>query len=266
MNSAQDDGQEPASAARAGVASRAAALQALVERTLAGMGYELLELERAGGGLLRVTLDCAPDAAADAAAHAAAGEAKGGAGVDAGGESTLDSTDADAAGERHVGIEDCERVSRHLTHLFAVEDVDYDRLEVSSPGIDRPLRGARDFARFAGEMAKVQLFSAAEGRRRLRGQIIAVLPSCAAGDVPDGGQRLAAEGGSSAQPGPRVRMLLLPEAPPPPPKGARRQRARKAVPGATIEFALAEVEKARLAPEWEFDRNAIPRTAPQVSD
>ncbi len=59
---------------------------------------------------------------------------------------------------------------------------------------------------------------------------------------------------------------MLPEAPPPPPKGARRQRARKAVPGETIEFALAEVEKARLAPEWEFDRNAIPRTAPQVSD
>jgi ribosome maturation factor RimP len=263
VNSAQDDGQEPASAAHAGVASRAAALQALVERTLAGMGYELLELERAGGGLLRVTLDCAPDPVADAEAR----EAQGGAKLDADGESTLESSNADVAGERHVGIEDCERVSRHLTHLFAVEDVDYDRLEVSSPGIDRPLRGARDFARFAGEMAKVQLFSAAEGRRRLRGQILAVLPSCAGGDVPDGGQRVASEGGpSSAQPGARVRMLLLPEAPPPPPKGARRQRARKAVPGETIEFALAEVEKARLAPEWEFDRNAIPRTAPQVSD
>ena len=236
--------------APAAAGPRAAALVALVERTLAGMGYELVELERAGGGLLRVTLDVAP-------VEAVAAEA------------------VDEAGERHVGIEDCERVSRHLTHLFAVEDVDYDRLEVSSPGIDRPLRGARDFARFAGEMAKVQLFSAAGGRRRVKGQLLGVVepsvaagdvqPSFAAGDVQGGEQRLAAAGDSGPGPGigPRIRMLLLPEAPPPPPKGAKRQRARKAAPGEVIEFALAEVEKARLAPEWEFDRNAIPRTAPQ---
>jgi len=236
VNSAQEEGRE---AAQDGVTPRAAALVALVERTLAGMGYELVELERAGGGLLRITLDHVPDA-----------EAAG---------------DADEAAERHIGIEDCERVSRHLTHLFAVEDVDYDRLEVSSPGMDRPLRGARDFARFAGEMAKVQLFSAAEGRRRLRGQLLGVVPSAAADDVPDGGQRVASEGGSGA----RIRMLLLPEAPPPLPKGARRQRARKAAPGEMIEFALADVEKARLAPDWEFDRSALPRSAPegsQISD
>jgi ribosome maturation factor RimP len=234
--------RDPAPAVEAGVARRAAALTDLVERTLAGLGYELVELERAGGGLLRITLDHVP------------GQAP------AGGE--------DEAEERHIGIEDCERVSRHLTHLFAVEDVDYDRLEVSSPGIDRPLRGARDFARFAGEMAKVQLFSAAEGRRRVRGQLLGVVPSCAADDVPGGGQSMATEGGSAA-PGPRIRMLLLPEAPPPPPRGARKQRARKAAPGEMIEFALADVEKARLAPEWEFDRSAIPRNAPegsQISD
>ncbi len=194
---------------------RAAALQALVERTLAGLGYELVELERAGGGLLRITLDHAP----------AAGVA-----------------------EQHIGIEDCERVSRHLTHLFAVEDVDYERLEVSSPGMDRPLRGARDFARFTGAMAKVQVFSPDGGRRRLRGQLLGIVP--------------AEAGAMPAQAGPRVRMLLLPEAPPPPARGARRPRPRKAEPGTTIEFALAEVEKARLAPEWEFDRSAIPRTAP----
>jgi len=237
VNSARDDMEEPAPVAPAAAGTRATALVALVERTLAGMGYELVELERAGGGLLRVTLDLAPD-------DAVAGEP------------------VDEAEERHIGIEDCERVSRHLTHLFAVEDVDYDRLEVSSPGIDRPLRGARDFARFAGEMAKVQLFSASEGRRRVRGQILGVVSSSAAEDAPDEGQLRASEDGSVAQ-WPRVRMLLLPEAPPPPPKGAKRQRARKAVPGEVIEFALADVEKARLAPEWEFDRNAIPRTAPQ---
>ena len=202
-----------------GAASRAAALVALVERTLAGLGYELVELERAGGGLLRVTLDHAADAAI-------AGDAEG------------------TAPERHIGIEDCERVSRHLSHLFAVEDVDYDRLEVSSPGMDRPLRGARDFTRFAGEMVKVQVNSAQEGRRRLRGMLLGLVPA------------------ESADAAVRVRMLLLPEAPPPPARGARKARPRKAAPGETVEFALAEVEKARLAPEWEFDRSAIPRSAP----
>ena len=247
MNSARDKMQEPAPAA---AAPRAAALAALVERTLAGMGYELVELERAGGGLLRVTLDLAPG-------EMPAGEA---------------ADDADAAGERHIGIEDCERVSRHLTHLFAVEDVDYDRLEVSSPGLDRPLRGERDFTRFAGEMAKVQLFSATEGRRRLRGQLLGVVQPAGAADASAGGglqMALAADSGPGPGIGPRVRMLLLPEAPPPPARGARRQRARKAVPAEVIEFALADVEKARLAPEWEFDRNAIARTAqqdPQISD
>ena len=235
-------GEETRDSALAVVTPRSAALLALVERTLAGMGYELVELERTGGGLLRVTLDLAPE-------DAPAGEADG---------------NADADEERHIGIEDCERVSRHLTHLFAVEDVDYDRLEVSSPGMDRPLRGARDFARFAGEMAKVQLFSAAEGRRRVRGQILAVVPAPAfAADAGVGGGQQMASAGEPGAHGARIRMLLLPEAPPPPPKGAKRQRARKAAPGVVIEFAVAEVEKARLAPEWEFDRSAIPRSAPQ---
>jgi len=215
------DMQEPVTMGAS--ASRAAALVDLVERTLSGMGYELVELERAGGGLLRVTLDVVP---AEGAAE------KGSA-------------------ERHVGIEDCERVSRHLTHLFAVEDVDYDRLEVSSPGMDRPLRGARDFARFAGCMAKVQLVSAQEGRRRLRGRLLGLVsgPQSPEGVI-----------------GERVRMTLVPEAPPPPPRGTRRLRSRKVVEGETIEFALAEVEKARLAPEWEFDRNALARSAPAGSE
>ena len=60
-----------------------------------------------------------------------------------------------------VDVEDCARVSNHLTRLFAVENVDFDRLEVSSPGLDRPLRKPADFARFAGEEAR-----AAAARRR----------------------------------------------------------------------------------------------------
>jgi ribosome maturation factor RimP len=209
----------------AGAAARASALSELVERTLDAMGYELVDLERAGHGLLRVTLDVPPPVAGVAA-------------------------------ERHVGIEDCERVSRHLTHLFAVEGVDYDRLEVSSPGLDRPLRGKRDFVRFAGSMAKVQLYSAIDGRRRLRGRLLGLV---------DGGAGADTSPAAGAAPGAeRVRMTLLPEAPAPGTKAARgsRRPRKRLAEHETIEFALADVEKARLAPEWEFDRDAIGAVAP----
>jgi ribosome maturation factor RimP len=211
---------EASTAAPAAQAARGAALRELVERTLAGMGYELVELERAANGLLRVTLDIDPRQPAPLPEGVVMGEGE----------------------ERHVGIEDCERVSRHLSHLFAVEEVDYERLEVSSPGLDRPLRGARDFERFAGEMAKVQLNSALDGRRRLRGRIDGLVAGTPEQEA-------------------RVRMTLVPEAPPAPPRGVRRGRAKPPAQLETIEFALAEVEKARLAPEWEFDRNAIGRAA-----
>jgi ribosome maturation factor RimP len=235
--------QEAMSAASGAAMARGTALRELVERTLAGLGYELVELERAGGGLLRVTLDVAPDAAAVAAGDAAVSAADSAA--DSAAVSAADSAaDSGAAHERHVGIEDCERVSRHLSHLFAVEDVDYERLEVSSPGMDRPLRGARDFERFAGEMAKVQLFSAVDGRRRLRGRLLGLVAA------PD-----------DAAAAPRVRMTLVPEAPPAPARGVRRGKAKAPAPLETIEFALADVEKARLAPEWEFDRQALGRAA-----
>ena len=68
-----------------------------------------------------------------------------------------------------VSVEDCARVSRHLTRLFAVENVDFDRLEVSSPGLDRPLRKAADFARFFGEEAEFRLTNPVENVRRMKG-------------------------------------------------------------------------------------------------
>jgi len=188
------------------------ALAALVERTVVGMGYELVGLERAAQGLLRVTLDVA----------------------------STDDAATEGAPTRQVGIDDCERVSRQLTHLFAVEGIDYDRLEVSSPGIDRPLRGARDFARFAGAMAQVQLVAPVDGRRRLRGRLLGL-----------------AQGEGEPQ---RVRMTLVP-APQPMPRGTRKARVREQEVGQTVEFALADVQKARLAPEWEFDRDAMRRAS-----
>lgn len=69
-----------------------------------------------------------------------------------------------------IGLEDCAAVSRQLTRVLEVEGVEYDRLEVSSPGLDRPLRKARDFARFAGQKADVRMRTAdASGRRRFVG-------------------------------------------------------------------------------------------------
>jgi ribosome maturation factor RimP len=65
-----------------------------------------------------------------------------------------------------VTVEDCARVSNHLTHLFTVENVDYDRLEVSSPGLDRPLKKLADFARFAGEEAQLTCRRLTDGARR----------------------------------------------------------------------------------------------------
>jgi ribosome maturation factor RimP len=68
-----------------------------------------------------------------------------------------------------VDVEDCARVSRHLTRLFAVANVDFDRLEVSSPGLDRPLRKSADFVRFTGEEAEFRLTNPVENARRMKG-------------------------------------------------------------------------------------------------
>lgn len=101
----------------------------LVETTLAGMGYELVDLEISGRGLYRIFLD-----------------KPGG-----------------------ITLDDCERVSNQLTRLFAVEGVAYDRLEVSSPGLDRPLKKEADFVRFRGEKASLKLRMPLDGRKNFIG-------------------------------------------------------------------------------------------------
>lgn len=70
-----------------------------------------------------------------------------------------------------VDVEDCASVSNHLTRLFAVENIDYERLEVSSPGLDRLLKKAADFARFAGQDVQLTLREPIEGARRLKGTL-----------------------------------------------------------------------------------------------
>lgn len=73
-----------------------------------------------------------------------------------------------------VGVEDCARVSNHLSRLFAVENVDYSRLEVSSPGLDRPLRRLEDFSRFAGQEAQIRLRDPLDNARKLKAVLLGV--------------------------------------------------------------------------------------------
>ena len=68
-----------------------------------------------------------------------------------------------------IGVEDCARVSHHLSRVFAVEGVDYERLEISSPGLDRVLRKEQDFVRFAGQKARIKVRVPVEGQRNFVG-------------------------------------------------------------------------------------------------
>jgi ribosome maturation factor RimP len=106
---------------------------------------------------------------------------------------TLQIMAEDASGK--FAITDCERLSKDLSPVLDVEDpIDREyHLEVSSPGIDRPLVRARDFVRFIGHEAKVELADLIEGRKRFRGEIVAAddesitirLPDVPAGTEPN---------------------------------------------------------------------------------
>ena len=154
-------------------------LQDVIEKTVTGMGYELIDVEQAARGLLRVYIDVA----------------------------------AESAGDGNITVEDCEKVSHQLSHVLTVENVNYERLEISSPGLDRPLKKLADYARFAGQEAVVKLrlpMAGAANRKSFQGILHA----------PDGDKlKLEFEG----KEGP-----------------------------AMLEFNLADVDKARLVPKVDF--------------
>ncbi|MDO4696209.1 MAG: ribosome maturation factor RimP [Neisseria sp.] len=107
-------------------------IQTLLERTLPGLGYELVDQELTAQGTLRVFID-----------------------KDGG-----------------ITVEDCATVSNHLSRLFMVEDVDYKNLEISSPGLDRPLKKAADFVRFSGQQAKIKTRLPIEGQKNFIGTLV----------------------------------------------------------------------------------------------
>src|SRR3989338_4628303 len=121
----------------------------LVEATVNGMGYELVDFERSGRGLLRVFID-KPDG---------------------------------------ISVDDCQAVSNQLTRLFLVENVDYDRLEVSSPGLGRPLKKEADFVRFSRHKTQLKLRMPLAGRKNFVGVI---------GEIKDGVLQLDVDGSQVA--------------------------------------------------------------------
>lgn len=183
------------------------ALQDIVEQTVSGLGYELVEIERSVGGLLRVTMDWPWD-------------------------ETLT-----VAQQRWVNVEDCEKVTRQLQFALEVEGVEYRRLEVSSPGIDRLLRNEKDFERFVGAVIdvtlKVAVGAAANGqvnanRKHFRGTLErAVAPSAQ-------GWQIVWRDEPKVKPGQKV------------------SKKRELAPLQVLGFTLDEVRQARLAPIVNF--------------
>ncbi len=178
------------------------ALQQTVEETVTGLGYDLVEIERSAGGLLRITID-----------HPWSAESP----------------------ELFVNVEDCERVTRQLQFALEVDGSQYQRLEVSSPGIDRVLRHAQDFERCTGALVdltlKAPMGAAAAGqvsanRKKFRGTLERTT---------DGA-------------GWQITWRDVPEAKP----GQKIGKKRMDTPVHVLGFTLDELREARLAPIVDF--------------
>ena len=198
------------------------ALQETIEQTVTGLGYELVEIERTGGGLLRVTIDMpylvgtAPEA------------------------------------EQFINAEDCEKVTRQLQFVLEVEGAAYARLEVSSPGIDRPLRNEKDFERFAGALIDITLkapigaaasagSTVSASRKKFRGTLERVLST-------------------AGQPGWQIVWSDEPAVKP----GQKVSKKRIPAPLQALGFTLDEVGQARLAPVVDF-KGRRPKSATALS-
>jgi ribosome maturation factor RimP len=178
------------------------ALQDVVEQTVTGLGYELVEVERSAGGLVRVTID-------------------------------MPWSMAQKGREQFVNVEDCEKASRQLQYALEVEGVEYKRLEVSSPGIDRPLRKESDFERFAGEMVDVVLKQP--------------VGEAAAGAVAANRKKFR---GTLEKAGDRWQVVWSDE--PEDKPGRRVSRKKVPAPLQALGFALDELKEARLASIVDF--------------
>jgi len=183
--------------------------QQTIETSLKGLGYELVDAERSVGGLLRVTIDHLPSVGPSAA-------------------------EAAQAETQAITVDDCERATRQLQRVLEVEGVDYQRLEVSSPGLDRPLKRASDYARFVGQAIELTLKVPFQWRKRWQGELQA---------NGDGWQLLL---GERAAPAPKARAATPKTQADATPK-AHGEAAPKA-----LAFSIDEVREAHLVPVIDF--------------
>ena len=205
------------------------AVQEIIAQTVTGLGYDLVETERSAAGLLRITIDWPWQGTAGGA-------------------------------DQFVTVEDCEKVTRQLQFALEVDAVEYKRLEVSSPGIDRPLRHQKDFERFVGHVIDVTLklpigaLAAAGGesgesggatvnanRKKFRGTLERTEAPVVSGAIAEGhaGWQIVWSEAPTVKPGQRV------------------SKKRAAVPLQALGFELDELKEARLAPIVSFKGRGI---------
>ena len=173
-------------------------VETIVESTVVGLGYDFVDFERSARGLLRVFID------------------------KAGG----------------ISVEDCANASNQLSRVFAVEGIDFERLEVSSPGLDRSLRRLKDFQQFLGRSAKVKLHAAIDNRKRFDGVIDSVDASGIAFTLIDS---IAPAVSARAGPSKRAGKLIVSG------KGKGNAELRTAK---IIVVPLENIDRARLIPEF----------------
>lgn len=197
------------------------ALKEIVEQIVTGLGYDLVEIDRSAGGLLRITIDLPWTPPVADTPHI----------------------------EQFVTVEDCEKVTRQLQFALEVDQIEYRRLEVSSPGIDRPLRHNQDFERFVGQIIdvtlKAPLGAAAAGqvsatRKKFRGVLERAEVTPAAPDV--------------AQAEPAWQIVWRDELDVKP--GQKVSKKRQLPPLQALGFVLSELKEARLAPIVSFKGRA----------
>ena len=172
--------------------------ESAVERTVTGLGYDLVDAEKSAGGLLRVLIE-----------HLA--------------------TSAGAASAQFITVDDCEKVTRQLQYVLEVESCAYERLEVSSPGLDRPLKKAADYVRFAGEQVELTLKLPFKGRKKYSGELQAL------GE----GWRLVLADRTAKKPGQKIGKGASPAGP-------------EAESDLALDFSIEEVREARLVPVVDF--------------
>lgn len=178
------------------------ALQNIIEQTVVGLGYQLVDIERSAGGLLRITIDKIWQVSEP---------------------------------EQFIQVEDCEKVTRQLQFVLEVEQTAYSRLEVSSPGIDRPLKTEADLARFSGEVIDITLK--------------APMGAAAAGLV--SANRKKFRGVLEVTDTPHTWQITWRDEPVSKP-GMRVAKVKKDTPVQALQFTLSELREARLAPIVDF--------------